>query len=479
MSKIKRLAGDTLLYGLGSMLPRILNFLLVPLHTVNTFSRAEYGAITKLFAVVAFVNVVYLFAMETAYFRFATREGADKKRTFDLAQTVVLTISVSISIFILSFSSSIANVLGSGVKPEYIIWLTLVMLIDAGVAIPFARLRLERKAALFAAAKVVNVILLLGLNYYFLKINFNPAVGIGYVFAANLIANSFFILFFLKTLFSWRPAFDKEISGQMFQYAYPVMLTGLAGMTNEMFSRFTLEWWLPKNFYAGQTNEDALGVFGACYKFAVFMNLGVQAFRYAADPFFFSNASQKDSPQLFAKINHYFVITCCIFLLGVGINLDLLKIYFLGKEYWEGLYIVPVLLLAYLFLGVYYNLSVWFKLTDKTYFGTVITFGGAILTIALNYVLIPVAGYYGSSVAAALVYGAMMVACYFFGQKYYPIPYRVISGIVYIAVTYFLTIGVNALLFPNQIVATVIHSLIIIMYCGVVFIIEKKELISR
>jgi O-antigen/teichoic acid export membrane protein len=298
------------------------------------------------------------------------------------------------------------------------------------------------------------------------------------VFLANLIANSFFILFFLKTLFNWRPAFDKEISVQMFHYAYPVMLTGVAGMTNEMFSRFTLEWWLPKGFYAGQSNEAALGIFGACYKFAVFMNLGVQAFRYAAEPFFFSNATQKDSPQLFAKINHYFVITCCIFLLGVSINLDLLK-HFIGKEFWEGLYIVPVLLLAYLFLGIYYNLSVWFKLTDKTYYGTIITAVGAILTIALNYILIPLAGYYGSSIAAALVYGVMMIACYFFGQKYYPIPYRVMSGIAYITITYLLAIGLNSISFSNQIMATAVHSTIITMYCGAVFLIEKKELLSR
>src|SRR5258706_1736784 len=257
MSKIKRLAGDTVLYGLGSMLPRILNFLLLPLHTINTFSRAEYGVITKLFAVVAFVNVVYLFGMETAYFRFATPEGADKKRIFDLAQTVVLTISISFSVFFVVFSKSLAATLGTGVKPEFIIWLSFVMLLDASVAIPFARLRLERKPLLFASAKVVNVVLLVGLSYYFLKINFNPTIGIGYVFLAQLIANSFFVLFFLKTLLRWRPAYDKEISGQMFHYAYPVMLMGLAGMTNEMFSRYTLEWWLPKNFYPNQTNEEA------------------------------------------------------------------------------------------------------------------------------------------------------------------------------------------------------------------------------
>jgi O-antigen/teichoic acid export membrane protein len=476
MSKIKRLAGDTVLYGVGSMLPRILNFLLVPLHTINTFSRGEYGVITSLFAIVAFVNVVYLFGMETTFFRFASKEGADKKRIFNLAQTVVLVISVSLSVVFIGFASPIASSMGVGVKPEYIIWLSIILFIDASTAIPFAQLRLERKAFLFASAKVANVVLLFGLNYYFLKINFDPTIGVGYVFFSNLIANSFFVLFFLKTLLGWRPDFDKEISGQMFRYAYPVMLTGLAGMTNEMFSRLTLEWWLPAHFYRGQTTQEALGVFGACYKFAVLMNLAVQAFRYAAEPFFFSHAVHKDSPQLFAKINHYFVITCCLFLLGVGINLDLLK-YFIGPEFWDGLYIVPVLLLAYLFLGVYYNVSVWFKVTDRTYYGTLISVGGAVLTIALNYLLIPSLGYYGSSIAAALVYGTMLVTCYVFGQKYYPIPYRLVGGVVYVVSTLVLVLAVNAIAFPNQIIATGCHLAIVVCYIGIVYTIERKELL--
>lgn len=478
MSKLKRLAGDTVLYGLGSMLPRALNFLLVPLHTINTFSRAEYGVITNLFAYVAFVNVIYLFGMETAFFRFASKEGADPKRIFNLAQTVVLSISVSLSIIFIALAGPIAASLGEGVKPEFIIWLAAIMFIDASTAIPFAKLRLERKALLFASAKVVNVLILIGLNYYFLKINFNPSIGVGYVFLANLIANAFFVIFFFKTLVSWKPAFDKKISTQMFDYAYPVMLTGVAGMTNEMFSRLTLEWWLPKDFYKNQTTQEALGVFGACYKFAVFMSLAVTAFRYAAEPFFFSHASQKDSPQLFARVNHYFVITCCLFLLGVSINLDLLKLFFIGREYWEGLYIVPVLLLAYLFLGVYYNISTWFKLTDKTYYGTIITFGGAILTIVLNYLLIPVLGYYGSSIAAALVYGLMMIACYISGQKFYPIPYNVISGIGYVVGTYILVIVVNSITISNQFLATAFHLVVMVIYCVSVFLIERKDLMK-
>lgn len=475
MSKLKQLAGETVLYGLGSILPRMLNFLLVPLHTIDVFSRAEYGAVTKLYAFVAFINIVFMFGMETAFFRFASKPGVDAKRIFNLTQTSVLLISVPLSILFILFSSSIASSMGVEQHPEFITWLTLVMLTDAIVAIPFARLRLEKKALQFASAKIISVLLLLILNYYFLKINYDPAINVGYVFLANLIANLFFVLFFLRTLLRWRPAYDREISPVLLRYAYPVMLTGVAGMTNEMFSRITLEWWLPDNFYSNLSKKDALGVFGACYKFGVFMLLGVQAFRYAAEPFFFSNATDKNSPKLFAKINHYFVITCCIVLLGISINLDILK-YFIGEDFWIGLSIVPILLVAYLFLGVYYNFSVWFKLTDKTYYGTWITVGGAVITISTNYFLIPIFGYTGSAWAALACYFCMTVSCFAIGQKIYPIPYKIIPSLVYLMATLFLIYSVNLIEIPHQAQATAFHVLIILIFIGSVYLLERKNL---
>ncbi len=475
MSKLKQLAGETVLYGLGSILPRMLNFLLVPLHTIDVFSLAEYGVVTKLYAFVAFINIVFMFGMETAFFRFATKPGADAKRIFNLAQTSVLLISVPLSVIFIMFSTPIASSFRVEQHPEFITWLTIVMLTDAAVAIPFARLRLEKKAMQFASAKIINVLILLVLNYYFLKINYDPAINVGYVFLANLIANAFFLLFFLRTLLSWRPAYDKEISPVMLQYAYPVMLTGVAGMTNEMFSRLTLEWWLPDNFYKALSKKDALGVFGACYKFGVFMLLGVQAFRYAAEPFFFSNAVDNNSPKLFAKINHYFVITCCIVLLGISINLDILK-YFIGEDFWIGLSIVPILLVAYLFLGVYYNFSVWFKLTDKTYYGTWITVGGAVITIAANYFLIPIMGYTGSAWAALLCYFSMTVACYATGQKFYAIPYKIIQSLIYLMATLLLIYSVNLIEIPHQGKAIAFHILIILLFIGAVYFVERKKL---
>jgi len=473
-SKIKNLAGETVLYGLGNMVPRLFNFFLLPIHTIF-FLPEEYGVFTKLMSVVAFLNIVYSFGMETAYFRFATKPDADEKRVFYAAQTVVVSISTLFTLSSALFASSIADLLDIHPHENYIVWLSLIMFIDNVVSIPFARLRLQKKPIQFALFKISNVIILTGLNLYFLYVIFDPEIGISYVFIANLIANAFYFIFFFKTLTSWRPAYDREIYSSMIRYAYPVMLTGLAGTTNEFFSRLALENWLPKNFYPGKSSAYALGVFGACYKFSVLMNLAVQAFRMAGEPFFFSHTSDRSSPHLFAKVNHYFVIVCCIIMLGVSINLDVLKFVMQNSEYWEGLNIVPPLLLGYLFLGVYYNFTVWFKLTDKTYFGTIISIGGAILTVVFNFILIPIAGYYGSSLATVLVYFFMMVACYFFGQKYYPIPYRILSDSLYIIGTSLLIYLVNEIKIESLYISLSLHAAVIAAFFAIVYGIERRD----
>jgi O-antigen/teichoic acid export membrane protein len=475
LNKLKRLAGETALYGLGSIVPRMITFLQVPLYTINMFSEAEYGEITKLYAYVAVVNIVYMFGMETAYFRFATKPGADTKRIFNLAQTSVILISGTLTLLLLAGAAPISSILEAS-NPSFITWLVVTMFIDALVAIPFAQLRLQKKAFQFAITKILNVVIVLSLNYYFLKFNYDSSIGVGYVFLSTLIGNALVILLFIKTLLAWRPVWDKTLSPQMFGYAYPVMITGIAGMINEMFSRSMLDWWLPENFYEGVSQKDAGGLFGAAYKFAVFMNLGVQAFRYAAEPFFFSNSQDKNSPKLFAKINHFFVIACCLVWLGISIKMDLLK-YLVGENFWLGLNIVPVLLLAYLFLGIYYNMTVWFKLTDKTHYGTIITIIGAIITVAGNYLLIPVAGFMGSAIAAVACYAAMAIICFVLGQKYYPIPYWLTRDVGYIVFTGALILLIGKVQFDSQWLATGFHALIMIAFVGLVYRVEKKNLI--
>jgi O-antigen/teichoic acid export membrane protein len=236
MGKLKKLAGETVLYGLGSIIPRFLNFLLVRLHT-DVFYPEEYGILNKILAYVAVFNVIYMFGMETAYFRYTTKPGADEKRIFDLAQSAVVFISLFLSCLLVLNANGLADTLDISGHSNLIIWFVIIMFIDAVVAIPFARLRLQKKATQFAIGKIFNVLILIGLNIYFLKIAYDASVGIGYIVIANLIANAFYLLFFWRTLIYWRPAIDKTISPAMLSYAYPIMITGLAGMTSEMFSR--------------------------------------------------------------------------------------------------------------------------------------------------------------------------------------------------------------------------------------------------
>jgi O-antigen/teichoic acid export membrane protein len=478
LSKIKNLAGQTVLYGLGSILPKFLNFLLVPLHT-TVFGAEAYGDFTFVFSYVAVFNIVFTFGMETAYFRFANKEGADERQIYNLTQTVVCVISLFFSVIFFLNYNGILEWFEIKQHSNILTYIILIMFVDAIVSIPFARLRFQKRPLKFALGKLINVGLLVGLNVYLLLYS-GLTPQLEYVFLANLIANSFYLIFFVKELISWRPAFDRSLSPAIFSYSYPIMLTGIAGMINENLSRMALKFWLPQDFY--KSPKVALGIFGAAYKYAVLMNLAIQAFRYAAEPFFFSQSTEKNSPQLFARINHYFVIVCCVLLLSVSINLDILK-YILGRPiYWEGLYVVPILLLAYLCLGVYYNYSVWFKLTDRTYFGTLITIVGVAITIVGNYLLIPELGYFGCSLVALACYFTMMVLCYGFGQKYFPIPYTIVKDLSYVIATIalvYLVYELDKFLQLGALLATMMHVFIIVIFCVVVFFIERKNLLLK
>ena len=478
MGKIKNLASETAIYGLGTIIPRLINYFLVIPHT-RIFLPEAYGIITNLYAYAGFLNVVLLFGMETAFFRFANKPGADRNRVFQLAQTVVVGIALPISLVIGLNARFLAKTLGFAGHPEYLQYLAGIVLLDALVAIPFARWRQEKKATLFSIAKVTNVLVLVGLNYLFLFSRwFEPARGVGYVLLANLLANALFLIFLGKSLISWRPAWNQEQTGHMLRYAYPVMLMGLAGMTNELFSRICIEWWWPVDFQ-GHSAQYALGVFGACYKYAVFMNLVVMAFRYAAEPFFFSNANDKHSPALFAKVNHYFIVAGCFIVLVVTVNLDWLKWMLRSPAYHEGLDIVIILLIAYLFTGVYYNFSAWFKITDRTHFGTWFTALGALITIGGNYFLIPIAGYYGSAWVTLACSGFMMVACYTFGQRYFPVPYQVGKGLAYLLLACGLIGLSNTWAFNAQWQTTMYHLFLCLIYLVVAWQAERKNVSSN
>jgi O-antigen/teichoic acid export membrane protein len=493
MSQFRKLAGETAIYGVSSIVGRMLNYLLVPFYTA-IFNPAEYGVVNELYAYVAFLNVLYTFGMETAYFRFAYKNKGEENKVFNAAQTSILVASLLFTVVLCLFATPIINLLRYPGKEVYVYWLAAILAIDAIVAIPFARLRLEKKPVRFASAKMGNILLNILLNVFFLiwcpwllqanspefikdiitKI-YDPGFGIGYIFLSNLIANAFFLVFLGKIFLRYRPVLDFQYLKPMLIYGYPILFLGLAGMTNEMLSRILLRWWLPEDFYPGRSQEAALGIFSACYKLSIFMSLVIQAFRFAAEPFFFSKADDKNSPQTFATIMHWFTLACCLIYLTVSINLDVFKLFLRKPVYWEGLEVVPVLLLANLFLGVYYNLSVWFKLTDKTYYGTWISVGGALLTLILNILLIPVLGYFGSSLATLACYFSMAAACYYYGQKFFPVPYQTGKGLAYILGTTALIYLVLQINFTNQILATSFHLVVILVYCAAIYFLEKPK----
>lgn len=439
MSQLKRLLGETAIYGASSIFGRAINFLLVPLYT-DVFAPGEYGVVTEFYAYVAFLMVVYLYGMETTFFRFATKTNSSTKY-FNLSIGVVLISSLIISGSLMAASNPLAAWLEYPESGKYIIWIAAILALDSLVAIPFAKLRLERKAKTFALLKVLNILMNIGLNLFFLVAapawNISvPDLGVGYVFLSNLAASFFTFFLFLPTLSTFRPHFDKHALREMLKYASPLVIIGLAGVTNEMLSRAMLKHWLPEGFYPGFTNIAILGIFGACYKLSMLMNLTVQSFRYAYEPFFFSKSADANSPELFAKVMNAFIIFGCIGFIIISTLLpELAPLVLRRPEYMKALHVVPMLLFGGLLLGIFYNLSVWYKLADKTKYGAVISISGAVLTIILNLVLIPILGYEGSALATVMVYLSMVVISYFWGQKHYFVPYRAGKGIIYLSIS--------------------------------------------
>jgi O-antigen/teichoic acid export membrane protein len=495
MSVLKKLAGETALYGLSSIVGRLLNYLLVPLHTA-VFATAEFGVNAKLYAYVAFLNVLYTYGLETAYFRFASKAKDDNY--YNVALTSIILSSSLLSGIIIIFSPQIASALGYPDRDQLVRWLAIIVAIDAIVAIPFAKLRLEKKAKTFALARMANILLTVFLNIFFLifckdiyegkylqslkplvETIYFPSLGIGYIVLSNLIANAAFFLLLYRSFLQFRFRLDKQMLQSMWIYAYPILIMSLAGTTNLMTDRILLETFLPQNFYPGKTPAEALGIYAGCYKLSIFMTLAIQAFRYAAEPFFFSQSEDKNAPGTFALVTKWFIIVCVLIWLGVSVNLDLISLFLRGKDYREGLAVVPVLLLANLFLGVYYNLSVWFKLTDKTYYGTYITLTGAAITVIGNILLIPVLGYMGCAYTFLLSCVVMTVMCYVLGNKYYPVPYDVKSAATYIiSAALLIYIGFN---FPssNQVMATAFHLFLCLVFAAIVFVMERSTFRSR
>ena len=483
MSLFKRLAGQTAIYGLSSIVGRLLNYLLVPIYT-RVFEKAEYGVVTEMYGYVGFLMIVFTYGMETSFFRYV-KEKAQENKVFSTAVISLLMSSVVLMAFFIGFSQSIANAIQYPEHSEYVIWFALVLGFDAIASIPFANLRYEERPIRFAVVKMVNIFTNMGLvlffvvlapkiadNSTFIQAIYNPEIRIGYIFLANLAASCITLLLLLPEFRKVRWEFDPILWRKMLWYAMPLMIAGFAGIVNEMLDRVLLKYLLP---YDVKTNQAHLGVYGACYKLSILMTLFTQAFRYAAEPFFFAQSNQSNAKRVYAVVMRYFVAAGILIFLGVMFFIDVFKL-FIGKDFREGLFIVPILLLANLCLGIYYNLSIWYKLTDKTRIGAVIAAMGASITIVLNVALIPSIGYAGSAWATLICYASMVVISYFWSRKHYLIPYEVSRILQY------LTFGILLFFIDKQATVLIeglgiylIKVLLLLTYIGVVFWIEKTR----
>lgn len=449
MAHIKQLAGQTAIYGVSSILGRLLNYLLVPVYT-RIFEPAQYGIVTEFYAYVTFLLVIYTYGMETAYFRFSNNSQQSEEKIFNNSLFSLLISSFLFSGILILFSQSIAGAIGYPDNPEYIIWFAVILAADAITSIPFGRLRRQNKVKKFAAIKVFTIVLNVIFNLFFLVlcpyliktdmagfINFiyNPEIDVGYVFISNLLSSVITILMLWREFSFFKPKLELILWKEMIIYSLPLLIAGFAGMINETIDRILIKYLLP----AEENPLEQLGIYGANYKLAIFMTLFIQAFRYAAEPFFFAQTENKDKDKVYAEVMNYFIFAGSVIYLSVVIYLNAIK-YLIGDEYHSGLHIVPILLLANLFLGIYFNLTIWFKISNKTSWGAIIAITGAIITITLNLLLIPEMGYTGAAWTTLICYLSMTILGYFLGQKYYPVKYNVNRGISYISVAILIVI---------------------------------------
>ncbi len=433
MSLLKKLAGETALYGLSSIAGRLLNMmLLVPLHTRLLNSTSDYGAVTDLYATSAFLMVFFSYRMESAFFRFGT-PAEDRDKAYSTGMLSLFGSTAIIAALLLVFTQPIADALQYPQHPEYVRWFALILAFDCLAELPFARLRLEQRPKRFVFIRLCNIAVNITMNLFWLVFCpwaadngmdwvhavWQPGLGVAYIFLSNLIASAITLVLLLPQFQAVRASFDKILWKKMLVYAAPLIVVGLAGIVDEMFSRAMLKYLLPGT---REENLGQVGIFGANYKLAALITLFTQAYRYAAEPFFFRHAQDKDAMRTQAEVTKWFTIASAAGMLGILLFLDVVK-GFIGSKYHSGLHVVPILLGANLLLGVYYNFSVWYRLKDRTGLGAWISVGGAIITVALNLFLIPLYGYYGAAWVTLVCYAFMSWATWFTGKKHYPVPY--------------------------------------------------------
>ena len=497
--QMKILAKETAIYGVSSIVGKFLNWMLVPLYTYVLQQQSDYGIVTNLYAWTALLLVILTYGMETGFFRFANKEDENPQTVYSTSIIALFATSLLFAIVCVVWQGPIAAALGYPTHSEFIAMLGVVVAMDAFASIPFAYLRYKKRPLQFAALKLLFVFLNIVLNLFFLvlcpKIQdwsiiaswYNPNYGVGYVFVANIMATTIQTMFlFPAILEGFRSSevqesrclgiFSWNLLGQMLKYSLPLLVLGVCGIMNQTLDRILFPF-----FYTGEDAQTQLGIYGACFKVAMVMMMFTQAFRYAYEPFVFAKHKDKQSVAAYADAMKYYIVFSYMILLGMIFYLDLLK-YIIAPSYWDGLKIVPIVLWTYIFQGVYFNLSFWYKLTDKTQWGAYFSIIGVIITFGLQVVFVPRIGYIASALSSTVCYMVIMLLSYLVGRKHLTIPYDLRRIGVYTLVVLVLLAGYYAMaqLLPiNEWIKMSIGTILLVIYCVIFYRLDGKALIKR
>lgn len=488
MSGIKNLAGQTLWYGGSTIVSRLLNYLLTPYLTLK-LSGAQFGEYTLVYSVIPFLTVIFTYGMETAYFRFAQKEE-HKTSLYNTASVSLICSTVLFTTLIVLCNKGIANLISVKEHPEYITWSAFIIAFDTLCLVPLSKLRQDGRPVKFAIIRISSILVNIGATYFLLSICpkliardpnsivllfYKKNLSVGYLIIANLVASVFTLVLLWKEFLAFKWQFSKALWKEMIFYTLPLLVVGFGGVINETFDRIMLGWWSPA---IGETAKHSeVGTYGACYKLSILITLFIQAFRMGAEPFFFKQSTGENPQKVYARVMKFFVITICTMFLVVALFLDIWKEFIRNKTMWAGLKVVPILLLANMFLGIYYNLSIWYKLTNKTLIGAYITLAGAAITMIINYFFIPLYSYTACAWATFLCYGSMMVMSFIWGQKYYHVPYAWKKLLAYMAIVvllFFVHKGVHHY-FPSFIVSTGAGLVLLAAFLLFILRIERKE----
>jgi len=480
MNHIKSLASQTAVYGVSSILGRLINYLLVPLYTMEImFSPDQLGQVSYFYAFAAFFLILYTHGMETTFFRFSAKLQSND--VYNQAFTSVLIVSALVTVLLLFSSDGLANLANFPGDGKYIRWMAVIIFLDAITAIPFARMRQENKARKFAILKLVSILTNFSLQVIFLlgasrMVSWIPDIlgegpVIDYIFIANLSANVLLAIILWRYFIAIRLQIRWKFFRPMLIYSIPILIMGIAGTINEQLDKILINELM--------SSED-LGIYHQVFKLAVFIQLAVQAFRYAGEPFFFSRADDSNAPEVFSDVLYYFVIFGVLLFIAISFNLDLIGNIMLNNPIFRtGLFVVPVIMIGKLFNGVYINISIWFKIKDKTIYGTYFTLIGSVVTIGGNIVLIPIYGYLGSAITIVLVYFTMVLVSYFVGQRFFPVPYRIFPMALYLIIGCILVWGSFQYQHSSFLVDSGINIIATLIVVALVWLLEKRKLANR